>query len=71
MRSLLVDTGIVAPPKIDVPPSLPPTPEEIARRRAHFAKMMEHREAIGPIDIPTDELVRAARQDLGDDVPIY
>jgi hypothetical protein len=51
---------------IEIPPSTPPAPDEITRRRAHFAKVMALREEIGPIGISTDELVHAAREELGD-----
>lgn len=39
----------------------PVSEEEIARRRALFAKVMALRERIGPIGVRTDELVHMAR----------
>ena len=48
-------------PRVTLPPLLPPTPEEIARRRTLFAKVMALREQIGPIGITTDELVHQTR----------
>jgi hypothetical protein len=67
MRSTLADTESATLSSIEIPPSVPTTPEEIARRRAHFARVMALREEIGPIGISTDELVHAAREDLDDE----
>ena len=50
-----------ASPRIALPPFVPASPEEIARRRALFAKVMALREQIGPIGIRSDDLVHQAR----------
>jgi hypothetical protein len=61
-------TAATLAPRVTLPPWTPPTPEEIARRRALFAKVMTLREEIGPIGITTDELVHQARAEAdGDD----
>lgn len=52
-------------PKITLPDLSPPTPEEIDRRRALFKRMIEHRDKIGPIGIPTQDLIHELRG--GDD----
>jgi hypothetical protein len=66
MRSTFSAGETITLSSIEVPPSVPPTPEEIARRQAHFVTVMALREEIGPIGISTDELVHAAREDLND-----
>jgi hypothetical protein len=48
-------------PRIKLPPFKPITPEELARRRALFARVIERRERIGPIGVPADDLVHAIR----------
>ena len=50
-----------APARVALPPLAPATPEEIACRRALFARVMARRSAIGPIGIRTDELVHQSR----------
>jgi hypothetical protein len=55
-------------PRITIPPSVPPSPEEIERRRALAAKVLALREEIGPIGISTAELIRQVREEEdGDD----
>jgi hypothetical protein len=66
MRSALPDSETATLATIEIPPSVPPTPEEIVRRQAHFAKVMALREEIGPIGISSDDLVHAARENLDD-----
>lgn len=44
--------------KIELPAGPPITDEEIERRRELFERAMQLRAEIGPIDIPTYELVR-------------
>lgn len=44
-----------------LPPMAPVSPEEIARRRALFAKFMALREQIGPIGVRTDDLIHLTR----------
>ena len=54
--------------RITVPPNVPPTPEEIERRRELFKRVMALREEIGPIGISTAELIREVRNEAdGDD----
>ena len=48
---------------IELLPFRPITPEEIARRRRLFAKVMARRDEIGVIGAPADELPREARVD--------
>jgi hypothetical protein len=68
MRSGPGETTSATLPRITIPPSTPPTPEEIERRRALVAKVWALREEIGPIGISTAELVRQAREEEdGDD----
>jgi hypothetical protein len=50
-------------PTITLPPDEPITQEEIERRRALFAQVMERRERIGLIGVVADELLREARAD--------
>jgi len=50
-------------PRLVLPLLEPPSPEEIARRRALFDRVMALREEIGPIGVRTDELVRQARDE--------
>jgi hypothetical protein len=51
---------IAALPKIELPPLEPPSPEEIARRQAHFKTTLALRERIGPIGIESDQLLHLA-----------
>lgn len=51
-------------PRVEVPPLVRATPAEIVRRRALFEQTMELRDKIGPIDIPSDELIHQARAEL-------
>jgi hypothetical protein len=53
-------------PRVKLPAFEPPTPEEIARRRALFAKVMALRDEIGPIGVLADELVREGRPGIDD-----
>lgn len=48
-------------PKIKLPDLSPPTPEEIERRRVLFKRMIEQRDKIGPIGIPTEDLIHELR----------
>lgn len=43
----------------------PPTPEELAERRAWGERVDMLREKIGPIDIRTDELVHMTPEEVG------
>lgn len=47
--------------KIKLPDFPPVTPEEIERRRALFKRTIEHREKIGPIGIPIEDLIHELR----------
>lgn len=53
-------------PSLELPPAEPPAPEEIERRRALFARVMELREKIGPIGIPADDLIHEVRGETDD-----
>jgi hypothetical protein len=46
---------------ITIPPPEPITPEELARRRANYERVVALREKIGPIGITADELIHQAR----------
>ena len=48
-------------PKVRLPAVEAVTLEEVQRRRDLFVKVMKLREQIGPIGIPTDELIRQVR----------
>ena len=68
MRRDSDDSTSATLPRITIPPIIPPTPEEIERRRALVAKVLALREEIGPIGISTAELIRQVREeDDGDD----
>lgn len=56
-------SSIITLSPIQIPHIERPSPEEIARRRALFAKVMERRERIGSIGISSDELLHLARED--------
>lgn len=59
-----VERDANTPPRrynITIPPPEPITPEELARRRALYDESIALREAIGPIGISTDELIRQVR----------
>lgn len=59
-------TGPSAHDAIVLPPLLPPTPDDLARRRRLFARAMALRDEIGPIGITTDDLVHQAREEADD-----
>jgi hypothetical protein len=63
MRSTTASANAATLPKIEIPPIVPPTLEEIKRRRALVAKMLALREEIGPIGISTAELIRQVREE--------
>jgi hypothetical protein len=68
MRSDSDDSTSATLPRISIPPIIPPTPEEIERRRALVAKVLALREEIGPIGVSTAELSRQVREEEdGDD----
>lgn len=46
------------PAQIDIPPYVPPTPEELAERQAAARDLLALRDEIGPIDMTWDELLR-------------
>jgi hypothetical protein len=50
-------------PKIDLPPIVPPTPEELARRRKLFAEVMRLREEMGPLGLTIEELLAEDEDD--------
>lgn len=50
-------------PRIEPPSIKPVTEEEIARRQRLIAQARKLRAKIGPIDIPTYELVREGRDE--------
>lgn len=49
-------------PKISLPPYVPPTPEEIARRKALEAEVDRLREAIGVVTRDVAEWIREDRE---------
>ena len=54
-------------PKLELPPALPPTPEELERRRKVFDRMEKLREEIGPIDMTLEELMAYDDEDEEED----
>ena len=50
-------------PRIALPPLVPPTREEIERRRVLYDRVRRRRAEIGPIGIRSDELIHQARED--------
>lgn len=60
------DAAPVTYPAIDIPPIVPPTPEELARRRALFDEIARIRERIGPIGTNAVDLIDADFYDLDD-----
>lgn len=44
-------------PKIELPPAVRPSEEEIARRQAVLKRMLKLREAFGPVTIPIEKLL--------------
>jgi|GEM_PF-2622641 len=44
-------------PKLELPPALPPTPEELERRKKVFDRMIKLQEEIGPIDMTLEDLM--------------
>ena len=53
-------------PRIALPPLVPPTCEEIERRRILYERVRRRRAEIGPIGIRSDELIHQAREDSGE-----
>ena len=56
-------TTTVTPPKIKIPEYVPPTKEELARRKRLVEEADRIRAEIGPIDIRTDDLLHLARSE--------
>ena len=52
--------GTIDLPRIDTPPSVAPTPEELERRRVVVERILARRERIGPIGIRADEWLHEA-----------
>ncbi|HKG27241.1 MAG TPA: hypothetical protein VKB09_16435 [Thermomicrobiales bacterium] len=52
--------------RITIPRIIPPTPEEIERRRALVAKVRALREEMGAVGVSTADLIREAREGEGD-----
>jgi len=63
MKHVLHNSLEITRPKIVVPPSVRPSPEEFARRRELAKKIFALREEIGPISISTAELIRQVREE--------
>ena len=58
----MTDQEVRQPLKIDLGPSLRPSPEEIARRKALGEEARKLREEIGPIGISVTDLIRELRE---------
>ncbi len=52
--------GMIDLPRIDTPPSIAPTPEELERRRLIVERILARRERVGPIGIRADEWLHEA-----------
>ncbi len=52
--------------RIELPPLIPASPEEIERRRVLFERTIALRDKIGPIGIRTDELIHQVREEADD-----
>lgn len=50
-------------PLTEIPPVLPATSSELARRRKVIQRMLERRERVGPIGIRADDLLHASRSE--------
>jgi hypothetical protein len=61
------ETGIATHPRIQIPPILPATSEELARRRALFDEIDRLRDSIGPIGMSVDDLIDADFYELDAD----
>jgi hypothetical protein len=55
------DNDILTLPRIPIPDYVPPTEEELKRRREVIAKIDRLREKIGPIGIRADQLKHQSR----------
>gem|GEM_PF-4199916 len=55
------DDDIMTLPNIPIPEYVPPTDEDLKRRKALAAEIAKLREKIGPIDIRADELKHQSR----------
>lgn len=49
------------PAKIDLPPSLPPTPDELERRQKAVRELLKLREEIGLVDMTLEEFLAGDR----------
>jgi hypothetical protein len=45
----------------DIPPAVPATPAELARRREVIQRILRRRERVGPIGIRADDLLHESR----------
>jgi hypothetical protein len=61
------EAEVATHPKIHIPPIVPATPEELARRRALFAEIDRIREQIGPIGMNVVDLIDADFYELDAD----
>lgn len=57
-----LDVSFESLPRVAIPPARSATSEELARRRAAIARILELRERIGPIGIAADDLIHEARR---------
>lgn len=58
-----IEDTSTAVPRIEIPPVEPVTSDEIERRQKLIARARKRRANIGPIDIPTDDLLHEARRE--------
>jgi hypothetical protein len=54
--------GGVTTPGIELPPYIPPTPQELARRRELLDEADQIRTAIGPLGFSSVEIIRHSRE---------
>lgn len=52
--------GTLSLPRIETPPFVPPTPEELERRRIIVERIIERHDRLGPIGIRADEWLHEA-----------
>lgn len=55
--------GTLELPRIETPPSVRPTAEEIERRRIIVERMIERSDRVGPIGIRVDDLLHLAESE--------
>ncbi len=57
------DTTAGGRPRLTIPPSVPASREELARRQAAVAEIRRLREEIGPLDLTLEELLGREDED--------